>query len=150
MSPTGVLRKVGARSWAERALAIEAAALLLIARVAVRLVAFRHIVRVLRLDQGETSSTTDARACERAARIGWAIRAATAHTPWGGTCLMQGIAGVAMLRRRRVPATLYLGVAKDTTSTSGLAAHAWLRSGGTTLTGAGNQSRFTVVGTYST
>ena len=48
-----------------------------------------------------------------------------------------------MLRCRRLAATLYLGV--DIQRAGGVAAHAWLQSVGTTLTGAAGHERFGVM-----
>lgn len=43
--------------------------------------------------------------------------------PWRTTCLVQAIAGLLLLRRRRIYATVRLGVAQKD---GALAAHAWL------------------------
>jgi hypothetical protein len=55
-----------------------------------------------------------------------------------------------MLKRRRIGATLYLGVAKDLTKPQQLAAHAWLRCGDIILTGGANHKDFAVLSTFST
>ena len=52
-----------------------------------------------------------------------------------------------MLRRLGIANTLYLGVGKE--EGKGLVAHAWLRCGGTILTGASGCERFTVVGKFA-
>jgi hypothetical protein len=54
-----------------------------------------------------------------------------------------------MLKRRRIAATLYLGVAKDENKAEKLAAHAWLRCGDVILTGAHGHRQFTVVAMFS-
>ena len=62
---------------------------------------------------------------------------------------MQAVAGAALLRRRRIPAHVHFGVAKDPTKPDGLAAHAWLSCAGRVLLGDGAQrERFAVVGVY--
>ena len=111
---------------------------------------FRHIVRHMRLDEGESGPAADMATTRRATTIGWAVEAAAAHLPWGSTCLMQGLAGAAMLARRQMAATLYLGVAKVASAPDGMIAHSWLRCGDAILTGAATRDRFTVVGRYIT
>lgn len=44
--------------------------------------------------------------------IGRAVQAASVYTPWRSNCLAQALAAHYMLRRRRLPCTLYIGVAK--------------------------------------
>ena len=59
----------------------------------------------------------------------------------------QALAARWMLKRRRIPSTLYFGMAKD--EDGRLTAHAWLRSGSQTLTGAEEQDGFTVLATFA-
>jgi hypothetical protein len=67
-----------------------------------------------------------------------------------GTCLMQAVAGAVLLRRRRIPAHVHLGVARDRVAAGEWTAHAWLSCAGRVLTGDGPQrERCAVVGVYS-
>jgi hypothetical protein len=75
------------------------------------------------------------------------VATASRHLPWNCTCLVQAMAGKAMLKRRGVPSTLYLGVAKD--GETRLQAHAWLRCGARILTGWQEMERFKVIGTFA-
>ena len=68
------------------------------------------------------------------------------NLPWECQCLVQAVAGKAMLRRRSMPTTLYLGVAKD--ENARLCAHAWLRCGDVIVTGREGADRFSVVSTF--
>jgi hypothetical protein len=54
-----------------------------------------------------------------------------------------------MLKRRRIAATLYLGVAKKKDQPEQLAAHAWLRCGDAILTGAAGHRQFAVVAVFA-
>ena len=54
-----------------------------------------------------------------------------------------------MLRRRGLPSTLYLGVARDGEAGSGARAHAWLRSGHVVVTGGAGREQFTVVASFA-
>ncbi len=66
---------------------------------------------------------------------------------WARKCLVEAIAAKRMLDRRNIPATLYMGVAKD--KNGKMIAHAWLRSGNIWITGGRNRHGFTVVGIFS-
>jgi hypothetical protein len=69
------------------------------------------------------------------------------YTPWLSNCLAKAIAGRCMLRRRRIASTLYFGMTKG--EDGQLKAHAWLQSGGMTLTGGSNLDRYAVIATFS-
>jgi len=83
----------------------------------------------------------------RTRQVGWAVRAVARRTPWKSNCLVQAVAAKIMLRRRGIPSTVYLGVAKD--PGKDLSAHAWLRSGDVILTGKRNSGEFTVLSVFT-
>ncbi|MFD0961419.1 lasso peptide biosynthesis B2 protein [Paenibacillus chungangensis] len=76
-----------------------------------------------------------------------AIAIMSRYTPWDSQCLVRAIAGMRMLKRRRIPGTLYLGTAKD--DDGNLIAHAWLRSGPLYISGADVMKDFTVVESFA-
>jgi hypothetical protein len=82
-----------------------------------------------------------------AARIGWAVRGLGQRLPWMSQCLVQAVAATWMLRRRRIPCTLYFGLAKD--PEAHLKAHAWVRCGTLVLTGNAARDGYTVVATFA-
>ena len=98
------------RTIGDVAVAAEAAALLLTARVAVAVLPFAVIGPVLgaRTTGGATVSRA-ASAGPAVARCCWAVAAARRRMPAVSTCLADAIAGQMMLRRRRVPATVVFG-----------------------------------------
>ena len=69
------------------------------------------------------------------------------HLIWARKCLVESIAAKRMLDRRKIPSTLYLGVAKN--NKGKLSAHAWIRSGNIWVAGNRNRHKFTVVGFFS-
>ncbi|MDQ0114815.1 lasso peptide biosynthesis B2 protein [Paenibacillus harenae] len=75
--------------------------------------------------------------------ISQAVNVVSKYTLWDSMCLARGIAGMKMLKRRRIASTLYLGTAKG--ENGGLIAHAWLRSGSYYLTGADVMQKFIIV-----
>jgi hypothetical protein len=133
---------------AQRRLLVRAALTLALMRAAIRL-PFATLSRLVGLDQGEAPELVEAVVLARAAEIGWAVRTAAAHVPFASTCLMQGLAAAALLRRRRIEATLYLGVAKESGAVDGLSAHAWLRCGELVLTGAAGRAAFTPIASFA-
>jgi hypothetical protein len=144
------LSKLRSASPAERRLFAEAVVRLGIGRAATVLMPFRRTARLLGLGSGESVGAVDDDQAKAAARIGWALQVAAARTPWQSTCLAQAVAATSMLRRRDIPATLFLGVARDPSAPSDLAAHAWVRCGDAIITGAAERDRFTPVGAFCT
>src|SRR3954471_6683297 len=129
--------------WGNRLLLVEAILWLAIARAAVLLVPFRWIERALRLVPGPVPVANDQLAAEEGAvRVGWAGGASAANAPWESTCLVQALAGTAMLRRRGIAGALALGVARSAWETRGFMAHAWLSCGRSVITGAGGREAY--------
>lgn len=111
-------------SAADRLLAAEALLWLAAARLLVIALPFRALARL-----AERSRTgTDTPAPQTVRKIAWALNAAGARAPWRCKCLERAIGGTIMLRLRRYPATLLLGVARPAPGGE-LKAHAWLRCG---------------------
>ncbi len=142
----GKLRKLLGLPWRDRLLLAEASLSLAVARLAVRLMPFRWIAPRL----GETMAASpeeDSADPELLRRIGWAVGVAGHNLPWTSRCLAEAIAGKAMLKRRGVPSTLYLGLAKD--GQADLEAHAWLRCGSRILTGERASEGYTVIASFA-
>ncbi len=69
------------------------------------------------------------------------------YTFWQSTCLVQAIAAMKMLEKRKIESTLYLGTARD--EDGKMIAHAWLRSGRFYVTGRANMTKFTPVRSFA-
>ena len=147
-SLTGVAAQWRRRTRRERLLLLEAVALLGLARLTARILPFRWIARSLGKQMAESSTALSAAHLQQAWIVGQAIRSAAKLTPWESVCLSQAVAAQWMLKRRRIPATLYLGVAKDKARRKGLSAHAWLRCGKVILTGRAGHRQFAVITTF--
>lgn len=128
-------------------LLVEAGGLLVLARLAVWFVPFRRLAARLGKAMAESPEAVTEEQRAAAAPIGWAVRTLGRRLPWMGQCLVQSVAVTWMLQRRRIPSTLYFGLARDTDG--GLKAHAWVRAGAKVLTGARERENFTVVGTFA-
>jgi hypothetical protein len=76
-----------------------------------------------------------------------AIARGKKYTPWPVKCLAEAIATQRMLGRRKIPSTLYLGLAKK--GSDQIIAHAWLRCGDQVITGKRGMKNFTVVSSFA-
>jgi hypothetical protein len=123
-----------------RALLIEAATWLLLARLSLIFIPFPRLARYL----GAFVSPTDARAMQTsstgspedirvAEEISWAVTRAARHAPFRAVCLPQAMAARIMLRRRGVGSVLHFGAAKGLDKP--LDTHAWLDAAGVEVTG---------------
>jgi hypothetical protein len=134
------LRRFGQISRRRRALVVEAAVWLLVARVALLAVPFPKLARRLgdfvapsdeRVAIARRDGTAqDARLAED---VGWATVRAARHVPFKAVCLPQAMAARIMLTRRGVASVLHFGAAKGTDKP--IDAHAWLDAAGVEVTG---------------
>ena len=141
------LRKVAALPWAERWLLFEVFCLLGVARLALLVIPFRHLARRLGPLHTETAPDAPPEQVAHAQRVGLAIARVSPHTPWTSNCFPQALVAKYWLHRRRIPTTLYLGVALSkgpASAPAGMEAHAWLRCGPLIVTGGRGHTRFTV------
>ena len=145
------LRKVAALSWADRWLLLQVFVLLGGARLALRLIPFRRLARQLGRLQTETPPDAPPDHLAQAQRIALAVARVSPHTPWTSNCFPQALVAKYWLRRRRIPTTLYLGVAltkTDDAPRAEMTAHAWLRCGPLLVTGGRGHECFTVVACF--
>ena len=133
-------------TWSERFALAEATVWLALGRVAIVLVPFHALSRRLGTHMQESAAIVDPRHRAALRRIAWAIGAVSRRAPWRCKCLEQAFAAKRMLRLRRIPNTLYLGVARGEAK---IEAHAWVRSGDVYLTGGAERGRYAVVSTFA-
>jgi hypothetical protein len=134
------------KPFTEQALYLEAALWLGMSRLAILILPFRWIAPFLGRHMAH-SDENEHRDRQTVLFVCCAILDMSCHLPWECKCLVQSISGKMMLRRRQIPSTLYLGVAKK--EDGDLNAHAWLRAGGINILGGGGLERFAVVSTFS-
>jgi thymidylate synthase len=131
----------------ERRLFIEAVCETLLVRIVTTSRNTRKYASWLGQSQAETEPVAfDTRRKEQVLQIKTAITRCR-HLVWARKCLVESIAAKRMLNRRQIPATLYMGVAKN--EKGKLIAHAWIRSGDIWVSGGRNRHKFTVVGIFS-
>jgi hypothetical protein len=96
---------------------------------------------------GERGLLTSAPGDPRAAVVAQALRSASRRLPGKTTCLARALAGLWMLRRRRLGAVVHLGMRREA---AGLAAHAWLESAGGVVCGGEDMGDFTPIARIGT
>jgi hypothetical protein len=150
-----ILRKLKSLSGlggARRALLVEAAVCLALARLTLGLFPFRTVAARLgevcrpavageRIRQYAGAPGDD----EAARAVGWAVRFMADRVPFRAVCLQQGVAAKMMLRRRGIRSALHFGVASSET---GLKAHAWLDTAGAKVTGYPIGNEFTELASF--
>src|SRR5262245_14736550 len=121
----GRLTKFWFLSRREKALLCEAGSLYLVAKVSVHTIPFRHIERFLRTSVGSgAAKASDRQEDTRLVRLSL-LRCGSLFR-WKAPCLSRSIAEFIMLRRRGIPAVLYIGAKLIESST--LSAHAWVET----------------------
>lgn len=141
-----MLTKARQLGWAQRGALLEAVIWLGLARSVLLVVPFRRIAPWLGTQEAQTEERVAPQQEALAQEVGWAVRAAARRTPWESACLAQAISAKAMLRRRGVASTLYLGLARG--EAGELQAHAWLRCGTAVVTG-GDYGDYTVMASFA-
>lgn len=131
----------------DKAFYLEATFWLGISRLAILIVPFRWIAPFLGVHMASVDENDENGSSETVISVSRAILTMNDHLPWESKCLAQAISSKMMLRRRQIPSTLYLGVAKK--EDGDLNAHAWLRTGDTIILGGGGLERFAVVSTFA-
>jgi hypothetical protein len=118
---------------ARRRLLLEAAAATALVWAGLRLISFLTLQRMLdRLPMAHVPEPDRARAI---ASVNWAVTTVASRFP-SATCLVQALAGAALLRRRGFACELRLGVRSRGTTGAAIEAHAWVECDGRVAVGA--------------
>jgi Transglutaminase-like superfamily len=121
-----LLSKLWSLTRREKKILCEASIVLALANTCVKTISFAHIDRFLRTrwngsTQGGIDRELEIRLIQRS------ISRAANVLPWNSLCLSRSIAEFIMLRRRGIPAVMFVGVRFS--SQSSLDAHAWVDTG---------------------
>jgi hypothetical protein len=119
---------------ADRGVLVQAAGLYAVVAVAVRVLPFGQVRRLLARAAGFGSRA--AAGPEIDAHVVWAVRAVSSRLP-GATCLTDALVAQCLLGRHRREAALCIGISPVRPDGQPLDAHAWLERGGSILIGAG-------------
>jgi hypothetical protein len=143
------LRKFWSLTRREKLFLFEACILLLLSKLSVNTVAFKHIDSFLRAHWNDQRVRIDRpdNIKNDIKHINLSLSRGANVLPWNSLCLCRSIAGLIMLRRRGIPAVLIAGV--KSLEDSSLHAHAWIRAGDGVVDwssdGSSDNSAFTVV-----
>lgn len=124
-------------------IAIEAFLLMALSRFYILFIPFRRVASLMGKPMHETTKEIESELLMVARQITWLIEKMSKYTPWESKCLVKALTAQRMLKKRKIPCTLYLGIAKN--KTNKLSAHAWLRCGNLILLGEKERSGFTTV-----
>ena len=127
----------------------EALFLIALARVATKFYAFKRLLEILGTHSQETTKTPLSieekrhyyeytKAINRAAKVSF----------WHTMCYEQAITAKLMLRRRKIPSTIYIGMHRKEENQK-LEGHAWIRVQDFIVTGKTDFSKYVVVGVFS-
>lgn len=83
----------------------------------------------------------------RAASVMRRLARIARHVPWRTTCLVQSVAGLLLLRRRGIRASVRLGVAEEN---GALSAHAWLLVDGKVVYGEQTAAQYRPLADFGT
>ena len=127
----------------QRGLVIEAAALMFLGWVGLRLLRLPTLRSLLAYVVAMTSSRQEVAEESAVAAVRRAVTAVALRCP-AATCLVQALAADVMLRRRRLPSLVRFGVRFSLTSEP-LEGHAWVECGSSTIGALDRQSEFSVL-----
>lgn len=139
--------------WRERGLLLEAAGLLLGARLRLAVQPFNRVARTL----GTFVPPADTRIAERRAPgpeaqakiardVGWAVTRAARHVPFEAVCLPQAMAAHRMLARRGIVSAVHFGARRS--DEKPIDAHAWVDAAGVEVTGYPLMDGMTEIGAF--
>ena len=134
-------------SFTEIALFAEACLFLFLAAFLKKFVPFRCYAGLLGKHGASMDADRGAADPERVTPLVRAIDRAARHLPIENRCLDQALCGFFMLRRRRLPSDLYLGV--DRNESREIVAHAWLKSGDCFVTGRIGHRNYTIISVFA-
>ena len=118
------LHKFWSLSRREKQFCCEAAILLVLSNLCVWTIAFRHIYKFLTVYDNNCARAAFASADE-VRLVNLSLARSANLMPWKSLCLSRSIAAFMMLRRRGIPAVMFVGARSEESS---LLAHAWIRT----------------------
>lgn len=145
MSVVSRLRWLWALSQADKLLLVEAAAALIRASLAIRLLPFRTVVE--KAGAAPAAGEPDGATCAREiGRVTWAVDALARRLPWRIVCFQKGLAAHRLLNRRHVHSRLHYGVAQNVED--GVKAHVWVTHAGRPVIGVDEAAGYTCLVTF--
>ena len=138
----GRLLKFWALTGREKYCICEAGILLLLSNLSIMTIPFRQIYRFLHANWN-TTRTRVLDSAENVELVMLSLSRAANLLPWKSKCLSRSIAAFVMLRRRGIPAVMFVGV--KSLEDSSLLAHAWVHTGREVIDENSENSTFTAL-----
>lgn len=129
------------RIWRKSPLFAETVAALSVASLAIAILPFRVLVRLMGRRIAESRAPTS----EAIAEVRAAILRVGPHLPWRVVCFQKGLAAHWMLRRRGFPSRLHYGLGLFDDD---LSAHVWVTLGGKTVIGEETEQAHTCLAVF--
>jgi len=115
-----------------RRLSIEVLFLSAFYRLCILTIPARNLQKFMGVLNEESAQEEPEERYRDASKVSHAVNRVCGQTPWESKCLVRALTAQHLLRKQKIPSTLYLGVGKKGDA---MIAHAWLRSGRYYLTG---------------
>lgn len=113
-------------------------------RFRIRFVPMKYLRKYFGAEGEESPEEGTAEQYRYAKLVAGHVNRSAGHTPWESKCLVRALTAQRLLRKKKIPTTLYLGVK---TEEGKMLAHAWLRTGRLYVTG-GDGEGYAVVAKY--
>lgn len=141
------IRKINKIPRKDRSIFLEAFFTMALTRFLILFIPFRKVASFMGKPMCLTSEDLGEELLLAAKRITGIIERLSNHTPWESKCFVKALSAQIMLKKRRIPCTLYLGMSKD--KANNISAHAWLRCGKFILLGDKERHGFVTVAYFS-
>ena len=140
------VRKFVRLSFRDKIYLTEAFVMLMIAKQVIFLVPLPKVAPYFGKLNGASNVTLSNVELEISDKVKWSVSIASRAVPWNSVCLDQALSGIMMLKRKKIPYHLCLGVKKDENN---IKAHAWVLCGGRILIGGQRSRTYTIVAQFS-
>lgn len=138
-----LIKQIFAMTWRQRWMHLAACAALLTAKTLLIALPFRWVIRLLGIHlQSQPSGPPDHRH-QQLQPWGQVLKACARRLPFSATCLVQAVAGAMILKVKRRPMAILIGVQK--TPDGHVTAHAWLLCDGEVVTGGRTQTDYHII-----
>lgn len=113
-------------------------------RFCIRFVPMKYLRKHFGVEGEESSVEGTVEEYRYAKLISRYVNRSANNTPWESKCLVRALTAQRLLKKKKIPTTMYLGVKKEAEK---MLAHAWLRVGSLYVTG-GNGEGYAMVAKY--
>lgn len=127
----------------ERILFMQAYFILGYTSLMVSIIPLRRFLKRIGMQGKESTVTISSETLTELFLVEKAIKRAIKYLPWRSKCFSRAITAKLLLKRKGIPSTLYLGVAKE--DSKKMTAHAWVRCGTIIVSGKEEMPKFTPI-----